>query len=658
MVAAQPPSLVTHVSRLWFHPPFLKELKKRDREITLVEGLQKCFDLLFSNPRTPGLNLETIEQIGRHRLLSARINQACRVILVQHSSNELGALYFSSDHDAAYHWVVRHKSTLPTQLSRDLEYVRGSLIANYLGGMPIIQFDEDSPLALRSAEQFREMIRDGLARYLAYLDPDQQWLVKMNVSGLLLVKGGAGTGKTSVAVHRLKALADQPALPGLGPERVLYLCYNTLLARTVGQMLSVLYGDDLPPTVEVKTFHTWCAEYLAATGAVLPQIDDGRCQQAVFKAFGQLSKEQRATLGKLDGRFVDVEIVQVIKHNGLTTKQQYLDFDREKRGISLKKPAREVIWELYERASQEEQRQGIGRYCDLPLLALRALEQAELPPHYRGIVIDEGQDCSPVMIRLARRLLVGIKGPLAVFADPAQGIYECGFHWTQKELRPAGGNVRRLKKTYRTTHQIYTLSQSLLDDSDELREDREEMEPPTRHGPRPCLVVAFDVEELHEEFVRRIHQELSRRPAQQIGILAGRWEALRRFEHLLRLQGIPVSPAERGTINLQDDAVKLLTMHSAKGIDFPCVFILGPFNTDLGGERQLDRAETRRILYVALTRASESVTIGIVQGKHHPLVEELDSEHYDVAGSCGKSFVNLRGVRQGSDGSIGFVGRG
>jgi superfamily I DNA/RNA helicase len=655
MDIASVPGLITRVERIWLLRPFKKALDKRRRETVLLAQLGECIEQLLRDPRHPGLNLEALHNAGRHQVLSARLTQACRVILVPLTRTEIGLLYFDSDHDAAYHWVDRNRSRLGTMLAKDEELIRGIPITAYAGATPVIQRDEESPIALVRAEQFRSMVEQGIERYLTHLDREQRWLIDLNVRGLLLVKGGAGTGKTAVAIHRLKALAERPVLPGVGPERVLYLCYNVLLARVVTQLLAALYQGAPPETIEVKTFHTWCHEFLQHTGAALPTPDETACQQAVFKAFGRLAPERRAALAGFDGYFVDDEIEQVIKHNGLVAREQYLVFERKGRGTSIKRAAREAIWEVHERAREYEAARGICRYCDLPLHALQALEalseQGE-HPQYRAIVIDEGQDCSPVMIRLARRLLADANGPLTVFADPAQGIYECGFQWTQRELRPAGGNVKWLKKVYRTTREIFELARPLIEETEELREDLAQLEPPERHGPRPHLIVARDEAELRAELVGRIRREAASRPANQIGVLGSNWAALQDLAAALREQDVPVAPPERGAIRLSEPTVKLMTMQSVKGLDFPAVFVIGPRTKDLGGPRRAGLPETRRTLYVALTRSSEHLTIGAVNANHHPLLDLLDDRHYEAEGSCARSFVNLRGVELDSAGNI------
>jgi superfamily I DNA/RNA helicase len=536
---------------------------------------------------------------------------------------------------------------MQTMLGRTEEAVRNIPVSAYATAAPVIRCDEEDPVALQQAEQFRAMLREGIARYLTYLDPEQQGIAKINARGLLLVKGGAGTGKTAVAIHRVKWLADRPVLPGAGPERVLYLCYNRVLANTVSQLLDVLYAGSVPDTVVVNTFHTWCAEFLARAGVTIPSLDEGRCRDAVRMAFGRVTPGHRPALAGLRWYFVADEIEQVIKYNGIVGREDYLAFSRHKRP-GIKNPTREAIWAIYERARDYELEWNVCRYADLPLLALATLEAMEAPPQYRAIIIDEGQDCSPVMIRLARRLLVEAGGPLTVFADPAQGVYECGFQWTKKELRPKGGNVRTLRKTYRTTREIHDLAQPLRDGDDDLLADDASAEPPARHGPRPRFVAAESDAELQAELVRCIKDEIAthHRPANQIAVLAHRWETLRGLARALEQAGVPVAPPARGMLDLMVPTVKLLTMHGAKGLDFPVVCIIGPHRDDLGGRWRTDLPETRHLLYVAFTRASESLTVGFVNGKQHPLLEVPESECYEAVGSAARSFVNLRGVEE------------
>ena len=71
-----PAGWVSQVKQAWLPPPFLKQLQKRQREQTLLELLGDCLDLLYQDPRQPGLNLETLNTIAPQPILSARIDRS------------------------------------------------------------------------------------------------------------------------------------------------------------------------------------------------------------------------------------------------------------------------------------------------------------------------------------------------------------------------------------------------------------------------------------------------------------------------------------------------------------------------------------------------------------------------------------------------------
>ena len=65
--------------------------------------------------------------------------------------------------------------------------------------------------------------------------------------------------------------------------------------------------------------------------------------------------------------------------------------------------------------------------------------------------------------------------------------------------------------------------------------------------------------------------------------------------------------------NASDDAVVMMTIHSAKGLEFPHVFLVGFEDGLFPGQRsigdQAEMEEERRLCYVAITRAKRSLTI-------------------------------------------------
>jgi DNA helicase-2/ATP-dependent DNA helicase PcrA len=70
-------------------------------------------------------------------------------------------------------------------------------------------------------------------------------------------------------------------------------------------------------------------------------------------------------------------------------------------------------------------------------------------------------------------------------------------------------------------------------------------------------------------------------------------------------------------LDMQGDAIKLMTLHSAKGLEFPAVFLTGmedgvlPHARTLQGDGDLE--EERRLCYVGITRAQQHLTLSLAR---------------------------------------------
>ncbi|MEZ5047217.1 MAG: 3'-5' exonuclease [Chitinophagaceae bacterium] len=94
-----------------------------------------------------------------------------------------------------------------------------------------------------------------------------------------------------------------------------------------------------------------------------------------------------------------------------------------------------------------------------------------------------------------------------------------------------------------------------------------------------------------------------------------------------------------------NDAIKLMTIHAAKGLEFPCVFLVGLeeniFPSSMSLYDRDDLEEERRLFYVAITRAKEKVWISfannryrfgsLIQNEPSRFIDELPPEHLDVS---------------------------
>ena len=177
-----------------------------------------------------------------------------------------------------------------------------------------------------------------------------------------------------------------------------------------------LRGKDVRPIVGVEE---WLSE-------VLPEERS------------RLSEGSRVALDGISDKVVVDEIVGVLSPNQFDSIEPYLNLTRpESQGlVRLRQPHRRAIWELYRRIRGRDDVR--DTWDDLIEKARAALADDPHPLRYRDVIVDEGQDCSPAMARLAKALVAGAEQRLLVLADPAQSLYPGRFLWARREFGPRG----------------------------------------------------------------------------------------------------------------------------------------------------------------------------------------------------------------------------
>lgn len=589
------------INDLWLLPPFLKALEKRGREASLIAGVADTVKRLQDPAhRAAGLNLEQLLDVDRtgKPVYSARINREARLVLVEMKRGSWGLLYFDN-HDPAYRWVNRNAACVPEYISRAERFGPGRQLFGPVQG---VRSDEDEPLRIRGEQDLREMLSHGFEHYLATLDPLQAHLATIDFHGRkgpTVIRGGAGTGKTALAVARVKHLASQPEM-GFG--RVLYLCFSRSLANAVQELLAWHFGGSLPAgEIEVATIHQWCGSYLDRRGIIAdvnPAANYG--QNLVAKAVAGLPAAERAALQGIGYDAIHAEIAQVLRPSVMGNEQEYLELDRAGRGLPLRRPQRQVIWRVF-MAIESSRAERKLEFDELPPLTLHTLggDPAFVP--YRSVVLDEAQDCGRAVMRLARTLVGGDERRLFVLADPAQAIFPNGFRWAQRELMRTP-NVHILKTCYRNTLEIHDAAAPLRTETGDDGVHR-----PERRGRRPEVAFHASREALLADLVGRVTADLSEWPPDAVAVLAPRRRALQEVRELLAGAGVETYLNPEGVrFSTRAPGVRLLTLHSAKGLDFPVVYI-APLSGR--GLAWMDEEREQALLYVGMTRASQRLAL-------------------------------------------------
>lgn len=270
----------------------------------------------------------------------------------------------------------------------------------------------------------------------------------------------------------------------------------------------------------------------------------------------------------------------------------------------------------------------------------RALQTGMVPGgQYFALLVDEAHDFEDAWLKMAVRLVSPVTNSLLVLYDDAQSIYQKQrrkFNFANVGIE-ARGRTSILKMNYRNTAEVLALAvhcaQSLLQGADESRGDDEIplVQPASagRRGTLPVLIQARDEREEAELIVDRVCSRHAAGSAlNEIAVLCRTKYIMRPIEQALVRRGLHVQSMGAQAFRRFDwrqQSVKLLTMHSAKGLEFPLVFVAGLQALPMKDESMEDAA---RLLYVAMTRATHELVLS-AHGSS-PIVERVKSSMKDV----------------------------
>lgn len=250
---------------------------------------------------------------------------------------------------------------------------------------------------------------------------------------------------------------------------------------------------------------------------------------------------------------------------------------------------------------------------------IRAVERGQIPAgQYGAVLIDEGHDFQPEWLKLVVQMVDPQSNYLLLLYDDAQSLYaptRRKISFKQLGIQ-AQGRTTILRLNYRNTAEVlavaYAFAKEVLSPEDADEDGVPLVEPLTaeRHGPKPLLI---ELPTFNKEIARVIQEfKLLKEQGRSWGDMAIVYrndfmgdEA----EKQLMGAGLPVhrlAGSGRSADSLLADSVKLVTMHSSKGLEFPVVAIPG-----LGymPNQKLDEKDETRLLYVGMTRAMDHLII-------------------------------------------------
>jgi mRNA-degrading endonuclease RelE of RelBE toxin-antitoxin system len=674
---------------------------------TQQEKAVKFMELFRQDPKSPGINYETIQTARDKNLRSVRIDQAYRAIVLAPERGNVYILLWADKHDDAYEWagnkvlkinpengvlqvleaqyideanqiqqssgasakaglfdeirdkhlvrlgvpeelvpLVRQiefatdvdglKQKLPDEAYEALAMLADGVSLDEVLSVYDINLHDDKPeidvddfasaldtpdskrrfLLASDDEALQAMLDAPLEKWRVFLHPQQRKLINRDWNGPVRVLGGAGTGKTVVAMHRAKWLAEQ--VLNCGDKGILFTTFTKNLAIDIEQNLKEICSPDVMRKIEVINLDAWVKRFLTKQGYPIKFVfQEPHEQKQIWEKALVLKPDDL----DLPDSFFKEEWAKVIQPQNVSSLEEYYKARRLGRGVQLNRSMRKAVWSVFENYRLGLNDAGLKETEDAYRDAITLIDSKSIQLPYASVIVDEAQDFGLNAFRLIRSIVKEGKNDVFIVGDAHQRIYgskvilgQCGIKIT--------GRSKKLRINYRTTEQIRRWAVSLLngipfDDLDNGVDEQAGYRS-LMSGPEP-IIEHFDSAKDESNFIIKSIKELSEPELAKTCIVVRRHEDLDRYIAILAEANIPYNQIDQ---NSHDSAtqpgIRIATMHRVKGLEFDFVYVAGvnegvmPLNIINSDDPTIIREheqKERSLLYVAITRAKRFCSI-------------------------------------------------
>ncbi len=323
--------------------------------------------------------------------------------------------------------------------------------------------------------------------------PSQRKLVESPANRPVRVLGGAGTGKTVVAMHRARWLSQRLAdKPG---KKVLFTTFTRNLAADIRANLQRLCTREEMARIDVVNVDAWMSDQLKRHGydfRVVYDSDEGRC-----KCWNSALQQAPAELGLPDNFYAE-EWQRVVQPNAVYTREEYLKVSRVGRGTALSR----IQWAKSGQSLKNSEHKWRVPNCAkwaMPCMRLLFCLKKNRFNYLIAVLWSMKLKISVPRHLLLFAGLVPSPNNLFIVGDGHQRIYRNKVVLGQCGINVRGRRSKKLKINYRTTEETRQFAVGLLTG---VKVDNLDGEADTSndylsllHGEKPMITHAADLEE-------------------------------------------------------------------------------------------------------------------------------------------------------------------
>jgi len=474
-------------------------------------------------------------------------------------------------------------------------------------------------VVVTDAEEMQKILSYPLDRWRTFLHPSQKKLVQMQANGPVRVLGGAGTGKTVVAIHRAKMLAETVCT---AKEKILFTTFTKNLVADIEGNLRKLCSHETLQKIEVINLDAWAHRLLKSNGIQVDVDFTGKRTKPLWEE-AMTSCPDSCPFSEQEMRD---EWERVVQAQSINDEASYIRASRVGMGQRLSRAQRKLIWPVFEEYRSLLKAESLGEPIDALRQARQLIESRNLVLPYRSVLVDEAQDFSAEAFRLVRAIIPEVRArhgnDLFIVGDAHQRIYghkvvlsHCGINIV--------GRSRKLRINYRTTEETRNWATAILQECaiDDLDGglDSQQGYRSLFHGEPPSIESYQDEKEELTAIAAHL-AELNDQGAEEssICVVARTSKKVKHFQEGLQGAGYPTRLiSSQKADDHRESGIRVATMHRVKGIEFDHIVLAGMDKStwrwfrrkdEKTGESTLPVGELS-LIYVAATRARKSVQV-------------------------------------------------